>query len=448
MWPGVAGGHAHGSFGSMNGMDGMDGMDGHMASVTMRDKLGAMSFRYSLRDPEQQPEEPGGADFAFWGQADLRPLGGSHEYAGAGGSVSWDGDVLGLIVGVDGHLGADLLAGVAVSRFDSMFEYALQEGEERFEGLYRTTMTGLHPYAHWAATPGREFWATAGYGAGDVLFDTETFGIQAADSAWQTGAVGGKLHLASDRDWIPHGVTTLDLRADAFATRLSVRQNGELVRALDISAHRLRLALVGQYERTMPSGAAFIPSLEVGGRSDGGDGETGAGMEIGSRLRFVSPGGRVSIDLRVHTLAKFSGEKNESGIGGSIQLAPGPHGRGFSLNLRPSYGPMAGGAEGMWHQAPVGEAFAQTVGTQMDGELGCGFGVLHGRGVLTIHSGFSWQEAGAQRNSLGATLAYGTLNLRFDLERMAAADRPEHGVLLQLEKVLGGGHDAGGWRGH
>ena len=46
-----------------------------------------------------------------------------------------------------------------------------------------------------------------------------------------------------------------------------------------MSASRQRLVLEGVYDQRLASGATFSPSLEIGFRNDGGDGETGTGIE-------------------------------------------------------------------------------------------------------------------------------------------------------------------------
>ena len=416
--------------------------------MSTREKLGGMSFEYAFRDRDGDEGEGRNSDIAVWGTVDLRPLGGSHDFEVPGESATWDGDVLGVIVGADGRMNANLLAGLAVSRFDSEFDYTAREAGEEFAGVYETSMTSLHPYANWVATPRLDFWATTGFGEGEIMFAEEAWGAQRADSEWLTGAVGGEYLLTAGESLIPGGVTTLDLKADAFATRLDVEDNGELIEALSVRAHRLRLGLIGEYARAMESGAVFAPSLELAARRDGGAGETGAGVEIGSKLRYVSPGGRLTIDAHAHVLAAFQGEKHEWGVGGAVQLAPGPDGRGWSLILNPSYGPVGTGAEGMWRQRSqqhlrqqqqlsYGAAFDHAPAARFDGMAGYGL-ALRGGGLLTLLTGLSWQETGAPRESVGALLRHRSVNLRFDMERARTHEGPEYGVLLRAERVIGG----------
>ena len=400
---------------------------------SMRQMLGALSFEYSLRDPEHDDAGPG---TTIWGQGDLRTLGGSHDYAGADESVAWDGDVRGLVVGADRFLLPGLLAGVAVSRFDSAMDYEARESDGEFQGVYETSMTGLHPYVNWAATPKLDLWAAGGYGDGEMIVEEEGFGLQQADGAWLTGAAGGKLLLAALKELVPGGTTKLNLKADAFATRLDVRDNGELLRALNVRVNRLRLAMVGEHVRVLASGAMLTPALEIGARRDGGAGETGTGLEVGGRLRYESSDGRMSVEMRAHTLAAFDGGKREWGVDGAVLMAPDHQGRGWSFSLRPSYGATGGGAEGMWQQRPT-RGFASPLAARLDSELGYGLAVQGGRGLLTLLSGVSLQERGSVRQTAGALLLRPALGLRFDLERTATLQGAEYGVMLEFEKVLG-----------
>ena len=82
----------------------------------------------------------------------------------------------------------------------------------------------------------------------------------------------------------------------------------------------------------------FIPTLEIGVRNDGGDGETGNGLEIGGDVEYRATdlGLRVSVNGR--WLAVHSGELEEWGVGGSIRFEPGARaGQGFWMSITPEW---------------------------------------------------------------------------------------------------------------
>ena len=63
---------------------------------------------------------------------------------------------------------------------------------------------------------------------------------------------------------------------------------------------RLRLILEGSSSFRIGEGGTFTPSGEVGLRHDGGDAETGTGLEIGAGLRYAI--GSLTFEGNVRTL--------------------------------------------------------------------------------------------------------------------------------------------------
>ena len=65
---------------------------------------------------------------------------------------------------------------------------------------------------------------------------------------------------------------------------------------------RVRTALEGSRGFTVGGRLSLTPSVEIGLRQDGGDAETGAGMDIGGGLAFTDSVTWLSLDVQVHTL--------------------------------------------------------------------------------------------------------------------------------------------------
>ena len=92
------------------------------------------------------------------------------------------------------------------------------------------------------------------------------------------------------------------------------------------------------------------PALEVGGRYDSGDAETGAGLLVGGSLSYALPAWGLTLTgagqgLLLHEHPGFS----EWGAGGSLRLDPGTPGRGLALHVAPSWGTAsAGGGTRLW----------------------------------------------------------------------------------------------------
>ena len=130
------------------------------------------------------------------------------------------------------------------------------------------------------------------------------------------------------------------------------------------------------HDRTVGEGGALTPSLEVGVRHDGGDAETGTGIEVGGGLSYTDPALGLTVDAKVRSLvAHEDTDYAEWGASGSVHIDPGASGRGLTLNLAPTWGATGGGAERLWsaHDAravAADEAFDAE--RRFDAELGYG----------------------------------------------------------------------------
>ena len=202
----------------------------------------------------------------------------------------------------------------------------------------------------------------------------------------------------------------------------------------------------------------------MGLRQDGGDAETGTGIELGGGLAWTDPARGLTVEAKARTLiAHEDADYREWGASGSVRIEPDASGRGLSLTLAPAWGAAEGGAERLWslrdarQLAPDAEAQA---GSRLEAELGYGFAVFGDRGVATPYAGLSRSETGetlrlGQSLRMGASqwkvesvfgdaerawgVGYGyrlgqALDLSVETTRREAAggDAPEHGVMLRL----------------
>ena len=144
--------------------------------------------------------------------------------------------------------------------------------------------------------------------------------------------------------------------------------------------------------------AARTPSAEVGLRHDGGDAETGTGLEVGAGLRYTV--GAVTIEAEARTLLahEASGYK-EWGMSGAIRVTPSPSGRGLTLSIAPVWGRTGSAAERLW-SAHDARALGADSEFEADGRLaidaGYGFGLPGSRGVLTPYAGLTLGDAGTR----------------------------------------------------
>ena len=393
--------------------------------------LAGSSFLLPLNETAHATPNGVGA-LAAWGSGDWRKLSG-----GGDGAVDWDGEVVGVHVGVDARLRTDLLAGLSVSWSEGQFDYTDngEDGTPR-DGAYQHRMTSVHPYLGWTAPGGLSVWATVGYGVGDIeIADDEIADEQSSDTTMKTVGAGAGKTLLSDDGLIAGGVTTLKLKGDASFTRTEVEGRG-LIDALSLDTSRLRLSLEGGHEHRLDGGGSLTPSVELVVRHDGGDGVTGSGLELGGELQYRDPATGLTVSGHGRWLAAHSGGLDEWGIGGLVRLDPGTDKRGLSFSLGPAWGETESGGRRLWEDGAAGlTANDDAPAARFDAEIGYGLPALGGKSVLTPYSALTLAGEGARHYRVGSRLELGpSATMGIEAERReSGAGAPDHGVMLRAQ---------------
>ena len=230
----------------------------------------------------------------------------------------------------------------------------------------------------------------------------------------------------------------LGLKGEALAGRIEVDDNGGIVKAVDADIQRLRVAVSGEAAMEARPGAALTPSAELGLRWDGGDGETGLGLELGGGLSYALPGESLVLEARARTLLAHEGELDEWGASGGLRLDPDNRGRGPSLGLRVDAGAAEGGTERLWEEgaAAFGEDATALTDARLKAEGGYGLPAPGVPGLLmTPWAGLGLEDGGSRRYSMGLRLDYGPgASLGVEGAHIESADdRPGHDAMLKLE---------------
>ena len=196
------------------------------------------------------------------------------------------------------------------------------------------------------------------------------------------GARGELVGTGDPRDF------ALALRSDGFVAQMrSEEVEGRSELTADVS--RVRLMLETSTGYTLTGGEVVQPQLRVGMRRDGGDVETGFGMELGGALTFLDLERGLTISVHGRKLvAHEQSDYDEWGLGGSLTLNPQGGGRGLSLGVSPSWGSTASGLARLWAQGataltPNGYGYGSR---RVDAEVGYGIDALAGRGVFTPYA--------------------------------------------------------------
>ena len=353
---------------------------------TMENLLGDSEFVVPLNAGDQSATTKSSA--TLWGDGAYREL------SGESGGLNWDGELSGVHLGVDAQVRSDLLAGMTVSWLRGDFDYngaaGLATGLSD-KGKYDIDLTSVNPYLGWS-TGTLDLWATTGYSEGDLEIREDGEAMRSSDITQRTIGIGGSSQL-----W-QMGITDVRLKGEVLTTKLEVEGNtrGDArIIAQDVDATSVRVSVESKQSRSLASGGVYEPSLEVGVRYDGGDGETGGGAEIGGGLRYTNPATRVTIEGRARALLGSGGNYREWGISGSLRLQPGADGQGLSLTISPGYGQSGTGIQALWDQ---GLSDADTANktdptaayrTYLDARIGYGLSLRRWGVVLTPYSEFT-----------------------------------------------------------
>ena len=335
-------------------------------TLTAQDLLLGSSFHLV-----SQADDNGGTAFSAWGRVST---GGFQAEAD---DLTLDGDVTTGLLGFDAEW-KRLLAGLVLAHSEGDGGYNLRGGER---GSIKSSLTGVYPYARLRLSDRVLLWALAGAGSGDLTLVWQ-------DEAIDTGLDMRLGALGVTGTLLAGGGFDLAVKSDA----LWVRTESDAAAGLEAATaqvSRLRLILEAGRTFALASGAVLAPTAQIGLRHDGGDAETGTGVEVGAGIRYTA--GMLTIEGQVRTLlAHEAGGYEEWGASGSIRLSPNASGLGPSLAVLPSWGAAGSAVATLWSHPDAsalasGSALASPPG-RLDAELGWGLPALRGRGVLTPYA--------------------------------------------------------------
>ena len=266
-------------------------------------------------------------------------------------------------------------------------------------GRLTTRLTSVYPYVRGQVSRGLELWAIGGYGRGEAA---DARGVESLGAA-------GELTMAMGAAGLRQAVTetggvALAVVGGAGSLSLSSSGGGLTVSGLGAAVHRGRLAL----EASRASGAVS-PFMQFGGRYDGGDGQTGMGLELVGGLRASTS--RLDLEARARWLSAHSASGYEE-YGAAVRLAlkSRPDGTGLRALLSPRWGmadELSLGEDGLlgggsmpglrrgagW--TPAGRALS------LDGEVGYGWRARRLRGVVSPLTSYRRTGIGGDLTQVG-----------------------------------------------
>ena len=422
-------------------------------TVTGRELLAHSSFDLSSRTA-------GGGLLSFWGRGAVT------SFEGREGDLSLDGEVTTWMLGTDwswgqwpdgqgGEAGRST-AGLLLSRSISDGGWGYAGTGKGSSGDVEATLTGVFPWGRHRFTDRLEAWAAAGYGQGELQVTPKLPGTD-KDGATLTTDLNLWLLAGGLRGTLLDGGNdglTLTGKTDAMA----VRTTSQPVTGLDsaqATVTRLRLGLeahrpfaLGNHESGSHAGpgATLTPSLEVGLRHDGGDAETGFGIDLGGGIVLSHPERGLEAELRGRGLLSHAAEGfRDRGFSASLSWRQKPESdRGAALSLtRTMGGSSSGGADALLSRVTLeGLAASDTSGNEdlknqrLEFQFSYGLPAFGDRFTLTPELGLGLHDSGRDyrigwrltRPDDGASFAFS-----FDVTRQKGTNTaPDHGVQLEV----------------
>ena len=433
------------------GAPGRAGFGGAAArTLTLRDVLLGSSFTAT-----GQPDAHGGS-MAFWGRA------AQATFEGREGAFALDGETTTAMLGTDYAqdrwlLGVTLLQSLGTGGYDErdatpaetcanlpaaltavlpaeLCNGAVREGA----GSVESTLTAAVPYAAFQASERLKLWGAAGYGVGEVTLAPETGGTLKTDIAWTMAELGLRGTVLAPP---PAGTgPTLAVTSDALWARTTSEQVQNGLAASNSAVTRLRLGLEGQWAVVLETLGQLTPTLAVGARHDGGDAETGFGVELGGGLAWTAPQFGLALNLEGRTLLTHRDEAfKDQGVAAAFTFDPDPTTpRGPSLTVRQDWGGQAtGGVDALFAADPLTQRPGATATqSRWAAEAAWGFPAFGGHFTGNPHVGVGLAP-GTRDYRLGWRLVPATPASALSLDLQATrreldAAQPEHTVGLEL----------------
>ena len=368
--------------------------------------LGDSSFEMSLIAGR-------GASWALWGAGDM------HAFEGKPEAGSYDGNLTSAYLGFDAQ-GEGWIAGAALSRSSADADYSFSSSLGAGKGTVETTLTTFHPYVQWSLGQSGRMWAMAGVGTGEATFVRGTDG---AGTSRQPSELTLRMGMAGIRtELLRFGGFELALRGDAGIAALETEEGATALDGLAVSAQRIRVGLEAGYAMATTAGGTLTPFLDIGGRFDGGDGDTGSGVEVAAGVRYRSA--TIGFEAKARTLVMHAADDYaETGASAMLLVAPGAGGKGLRFSLAPRWGGHADGQDLFWNQERVfrgsherDEFRGGRANWGVAARLGYGFGLRGGDGALSPFVEYDLTRNDRQETRFGiGYAAERTRSIQFDL---------------------------------
>ena len=412
-WP-----HRHGF---RAGTDGCPSVGTENPDVKVDELLRTSAFSLTLGAAEGS----GGSSvplWAVWGRGDLGSFAGRPEPG-----MRYDGELRTGWLGIDARAGP-WVAGLAFSHGKGEADYGFDQDGLSGQGRLETTLNAFYPYGRWTIDEGLELRAVLGAGTGEARHVLDEEEAETSDLAMRMASVGVRRELPAV------GEFDLAVRADASIAQLETDSGPQFIDNLSADTWRGRVGLEASRRFVLSEDAALTPFVEAAGRGDGGDGLTGAGIELAGGVRYRAPG--LEVEARGRWLAAHvEAGARERGVSVTARVGPGAHGRGLSLLVAPRWGAETGRADALWsEEMPRLSGGTGNDAASLDARMGYGL-ALAPQGLLTPFAETALTGGERRRLRLGTRFDATGADLGVELageRRESAVAAPEHALTLDV----------------
>lgn len=374
-----------------------------VAASTLTSRLGNTSLAASLN-----------GRITVWGHADYRALSGNN----ADYPLGYDGDVSGFHAGADMTFGR-FLVGISASQFDGDldYEYSGDTGQVNLRaplnGLYQIDARTLSPYVNWSWNANSGIWTMASFGAGDVELSDPDMASERSETSLQAFAAGVDWRLITAQSGF-----SLTVKGVAWTGQMDLDENASRISGLAVNVRRIQMSFEGAYRIGLASKGVFQPFIEAGMRGDGGDGQTGLGLELGGGARLALPSAGLRFTGQGRALVAHKGNIDEWGFGGMLSYSHGDR-TGPTLELGSYTGHTLGGTQKIWNDAAwLAEHTRGRARTRLQSLMGYGFAMS--AGTVMPYTGIELERGVNTR--MGAEYRYGDrLSIRLEASNRMAS---------------------------
>lgn len=258
--------------------------------------------------------------------------------------LDYEGDIYGVSIGVDGHVGDGTLVGVSINWSDADFEYEDGLDARDRKGSYNYEVITFNPYANWTLSDRMNLWGMLGLGRG-VIDSTTPDAESETDTDHLQAALGFRYNLTGTQSF------RLRIKGDVTLSKVDVEASPEF-ESREVDTERVRIAIEADNTYDVRGGHILKPRGSAGLRYDGGDGETGVGIELAGALVYRDPDSKIYLEAKGRYQYGVTEEWGASLMTNvDLQVAS----TGLTFSVGPVIGVAHSQISSLWEKLPAGD---------------------------------------------------------------------------------------------